>query len=158
MLGSRLAARRQSPASVRKGALDRVSDFGGLGRDRVAQPAQLSAQLVDLVEQPENERHRLVASAHVYDFAEGSGIDAMFKSQLEPIAKQLPVILGERYCGSATASYTRHVLSLVNGEADERSLFGVLGWTPRRHGCSRPLQLGPVKSRQPTRTRWHSLA
>jgi hypothetical protein len=68
----------------------------------------------------------------VYDFAEGSGIDAMFTNQLEPIARQLPVILGElgeRYCDSGTAAYTSHVRSLVNGEPAKGNLFGVLGWT-----------------------------
>jgi len=81
---------------------------------------------------PEDPRRQLVASAHVYDFAEGSGIDAMFTSQLEPIAARLPVILGElgeTHCDSGTAAYTRHVLSLVDGEAKKGNLFGVLGWT-----------------------------
>jgi Cellulase (glycosyl hydrolase family 5) len=44
---------------------------------------------------PSDPQHQLIASAHVYDFAEGSDIDAMFANQLAPIAKQLPVILGE---------------------------------------------------------------
>ncbi len=91
--------------------------------------ADLSQLLGHLPGDPE---HQLVASAHVYDFAEGSGIDAMFTSQLEPIARQVPVILGElgeRYCNSGTAAYTSHVLSLVDGEATSGNLFGVLGWT-----------------------------
>jgi hypothetical protein len=33
---------------------------------------------------PTDAQHQLVASAHVYDFGEGGGIDAMFTSQLEP--------------------------------------------------------------------------
>lgn len=81
---------------------------------------------------PSDRWHQLVASAHVYDFAEGSGIDAMFTGQLDPIAKRLPVILGElgeRYCDSGTAAYTQHVLSLVDQEAANGNLFGVLGWT-----------------------------
>jgi hypothetical protein len=56
----------------------------------------------------------------------------MFTSELEPIAGQLPVMLGElgeRHCDSGTAPYTRHVLSLVDGEATRGNLFGVLGWT-----------------------------
>jgi hypothetical protein len=91
--------------------------------------ADLSQLLGHLPVDPE---HQLVASAHVYDFAEGSGIDAMFTGQLEPIAAQLPVILGElgeRYCDSGTAAYTSHVLSLVDAEAVNGNLFGVLGWT-----------------------------
>jgi hypothetical protein len=81
---------------------------------------------------PKDPQHQLVASAHVYDFAEGSGIDAMFTTQLEPIAAQLPVILGElgeQYCDSGTAAYTSHVLALVNGELPRGNMFGVLGWT-----------------------------
>jgi hypothetical protein len=91
--------------------------------------ADLSQLLTHLPSDPE---HQLVASAHVYDFAEGSGIDAMFKNQLAPIAKQLPVILGElgeRRCDSGTAAYTSHVLSLVDGQAAAGNLFGVVGWT-----------------------------
>lgn len=81
---------------------------------------------------PDNSQHQLVASAHVYDFVQGNGTDAMFAGQLEPIARQLPVILGElgeRYCNSGTAAYTRHVLSLIDREAAGGNLFGVLGWT-----------------------------
>jgi hypothetical protein len=37
--------------------------------------------------------------------------------------------LGERNCDSRTAAYTSHVLSLVDGEAAQGNLFGVLGWT-----------------------------
>jgi len=69
---------------------------------------------------------------YVYDFAEGTGIDAIFAGQLEPISKRLPVILGElgeRYCDSGTAASTAHVLSLVDGEAAKGNVFGVLGWT-----------------------------
>jgi len=81
---------------------------------------------------PSDPQHQLIASAHVYDFAEGSDIDAMFANQLAPIAKQLPVILGElgeRSCDSGPAAYTSHVLSLVDDQAAKGNLFGVLGWT-----------------------------
>ena len=81
---------------------------------------------------PADPKHQLVASAHVYDFVEGSGIDAMFTDQLVPIAQQLPVILGElgeRYCDSGNAAYTSHVLSLIDGQETSGNLFGVLGWT-----------------------------
>jgi hypothetical protein len=81
---------------------------------------------------PADPQNQLVASVHVYDFAEGSGIDGMFTSQLAPIANQTPVILGElgeRYCDSGTAAYTSHVLTLVNGQASKGNIFGVLGWT-----------------------------
>ncbi len=56
----------------------------------------------------------------------------MFKNQLAPIAKEVPVILGElgeRFCDSGTAAYTKHVLSLVNGQATAGTLVGVIGWT-----------------------------
>ncbi|HEY1261130.1 MAG TPA: cellulase family glycosylhydrolase [Stellaceae bacterium] len=98
--------------------------LGGL--DFNADLSQLLAHL------PSDSEHQLVASAHVYDFAEGSGINAMFKNQLVPIAKELPVILGElgeRNCDAGTAAYTQHVLSLVNGQAAAGTLFGVIGWT-----------------------------
>jgi hypothetical protein len=81
---------------------------------------------------PVDPQHQLVASAHVYDFSEGNGIDAMFTGQLEPIAAQLPVVLGElgeRYCDSGTGAYTGRVLSLVDAETANGYLFGVLGWT-----------------------------
>jgi hypothetical protein len=81
---------------------------------------------------PNDPQHQLVASAHVYDFAEGNGIDAMFTNQLAPIAQHAPVILGElgeMDCDSGTASYTSHVLSLVDGQAAKGNVFGVLGWT-----------------------------
>ena len=48
------------PAVGRQGAADRVADVGRLRFDRVAQPAHLPAQAVDLVEQPQQQRHRLV--------------------------------------------------------------------------------------------------
>jgi hypothetical protein len=96
------------------------------GLDYNADLSQLLSHL------PSDPQHQLIASTHVYDFAEGSGIDAIFTSTLEPIAKQIPVILGElgeQHCDSATASYTQHVLSLIDGEAAKGNLFGVLPWT-----------------------------
>ncbi len=81
---------------------------------------------------PADSQHQLVASAHVYDFVQGSGVNATFTGQLEPIAQHMPVILGElgeRKCDSGTASYTKHVLSLVDGEASKGNVLGVLGWT-----------------------------
>ena len=81
---------------------------------------------------PSDPQHQLIASAHVYDFVEGSSVDTMFANMLEPIAKHLPVILGElgeRYCDSGTGAYTSHVLSLIDGEAAKGNLFGVSGWT-----------------------------
>lgn len=92
--------------------------------------ADLSQLLTHLPADPE---HQLVASAHVYDFAEGSGIDGMFTGQLAPIAgSTMPVILGElgeQHCDSGTAAYTSHVLGLVDGQAAKGNLMGVLGWT-----------------------------
>src|SRR5216683_3178024 len=123
--GRFLAAGLQSLVStIRSQAATQPILLGGI--DYNADLSQLLSYL------PSDPQHQLVASAHVYDFSEGSGIDAMFTNQLEPIAKQLPVILGElgeRYCDSGTAAYTSHVLSLVNGEATKGNLFGVLGWT-----------------------------
>lgn len=81
---------------------------------------------------PNDPQRQLIASTHVYDFAQGSGIDAAFTGQLAPIATQIPVILGElgeRFCDSGTAAYTSHVLSLVDAQAAQGNLMGVLGWT-----------------------------
>jgi Cellulase (glycosyl hydrolase family 5)/NHL repeat len=81
---------------------------------------------------PTDPQHQLIASTHVYDFVQGSGVDATFTSQLEPIAAKMPVILGElgeQYCDSGTASFTKHVLSLIDGEAAKGNLIGVLEWT-----------------------------
>lgn len=123
--GRFLAAGLQSLVNqIRSQAATQPILLGGLDYD-----GDLSQLLSHL---PRDPQHQLVADAHVYDFAEGSGIDALFTSQLEPIARQMPVILGElgeRYCDSSTAAYTSHVLSLVNSEASKGNLFGVLGWT-----------------------------
>ena len=81
---------------------------------------------------PSDPQHQLIASAHVYDFAEGGATNSLFTNQLEPIAQHLPVILGEfgeQNCDSGTAAYTSHVLSLVDGEASKGHIFGALGWT-----------------------------
>ena len=81
---------------------------------------------------PTDPQHQLLASMHVYDFTAGAGIDGMFSSQFEPIAAQLPVILGEfgeRNCDSGTGAYTSHILSLIDGEMAKGNLFGALGWT-----------------------------
>jgi hypothetical protein len=75
---------------------------------------------------------QLIASAHIYDFGVGGGIDSMFTGQLEPIAAVLPVMLGElgeQYCDSGSAGYTTHALSLIDGETAKGNVFGVLGWT-----------------------------
>ncbi len=80
---------------------------------------------------PSDPAHQLVASGHIYDFVQGKGVDSFFHDQLEPIAKRLPVIvgeLGERYCDSGTASYTRHVLALVDAEKRKGNTFGVFEW------------------------------
>jgi hypothetical protein len=126
MYGGRfLAAGLQSLVNIiRSQAATQPILLGGI--DYNADLTQLLGHL------PTDPQHQLVASAHVYDFVQGSGIDAMFTNQLEPIAKQMPVVLGElgeRHCDSGTAAYTSHVLSLVNKEATKGSLFGVLGWT-----------------------------
>jgi endoglucanase len=71
--------------------------------------------------------HQLIASAHVYDFAEGSDIDAMFANQLAPIGN--PRRARRALLRSGTAAYTSHVLSLVDDQAAKGDLFGVLGWT-----------------------------
>ena len=39
---------------------------------------------------PNDPQRQLIASTHVYDFAQGSGIDAAFTGQLAPIAAQIP--------------------------------------------------------------------
>jgi len=81
---------------------------------------------------PSDAQGQLVASAHIYDYTAGAGVDGMFTTQLEPIARRLPVIvgeLGERNCDSGVAAYTSHLLTLVNGEPAKGNIFGALGWT-----------------------------
>jgi hypothetical protein len=91
--------------------------------------ADLSQLLTHL---PADPAHQLVASAHVYDFVQGKDVDATFRAQIEPIAKRMPVILGElgeRYCDSGTGAFTRRVLGLVDAEGRKGNLVGVLAWT-----------------------------
>jgi hypothetical protein len=81
---------------------------------------------------PADPAHQLVASAHIYDFVQGKDVGATFTTQLEPIARQMPVIvgeLGERYCDSGTAAFTRRVLGLVDAEGQKGNVVGVLAWT-----------------------------
>ena len=111
-------------SAIRSAGATQPIVLGGL--DYNADLSQLLSHL------PSDADHQLIASGHVYDFVEGSGVDAMFTNQLEPIAKHLPVILGElgeRHCDSGTASYTSHVLSLIDGQASKGIVIGVLGWT-----------------------------
>ncbi len=96
--------------------------------------ADLSQLLTHL---PADPAHQLVASGHIYDFVQGKDVDSFFHDQLEPIAKRMPVILGElgeRYCDSRTAAYTKHVLSLVDAEKRNGNIIGVLEWTWNAEG------------------------
>jgi hypothetical protein len=90
--------------------------------------ADLSQLLAHL---PNDPARQLVASAHVYDFVQGGDVDALFHDQLEPIARAMPVILGElgeRRCDSGTGAYTRRVLGLVDGEERTGNVLGVIAW------------------------------
>ena len=81
---------------------------------------------------PADPAHQLVASAHIYDFVQGKDVAAIFRAQLEPIASQMPVIvgeLGERYCDSGKGSFTKQVLGLVDAEGRKGNVVGVLAWT-----------------------------
>ncbi len=80
---------------------------------------------------PSDPARQLVASGHIYDFVQGKDVDAFFHDQLEPIAKRMPVILGElgeRRCDSGSAAYTRHVLALIDAEKRKGNVMGVLEW------------------------------
>jgi hypothetical protein len=80
---------------------------------------------------PSDPAHQLVASGHIYDFVQGKDVDAFFHDQLEPIARRMPVILGElgeRRCDSGSAAYTRHVLTLLDAEKRKGNVMGVLEW------------------------------
>ncbi len=91
--------------------------------------ADLSQLLTHL---PKDSAHQLVASAHIYDFVQGKSVDTLFRGQIEPIARRIPVIigeLGERYCDSGAGAYTRHVLGLVDTEQRKGNVVGVLAWT-----------------------------
>jgi hypothetical protein len=96
--------------------------------------ADLSQLLTHL---PSDPAHQLVASAHIYDFVQGKDVGSLFHDQLEPIAKRMPVIvgeLGERNCDSGTASYTRNVLADIDAEKRKGNLIGVLEWTWNAEG------------------------
>ncbi len=96
--------------------------------------ADLSRLLTHL---PFDPARQLVASAHIYDFVQGKDFRSLFHDQLEPIAKRIPVILGElgeRSCDSGTASYTRSVLSEIDAERRKGTLIGVLEWTWNAEG------------------------
>ncbi len=139
LLAARLHARLDLPqGALRFAAAGLQSLVNAIRSAGATQPIVLggldyNADLSQLLSHlPADPQHQLIASGHVYDFVEGSGVDSMFTGQLEPIAKQLPVILGElgeRNCDSGTAAYTSHVLSLIDGEAGRGTVFGVLGWT-----------------------------
>ncbi len=80
---------------------------------------------------PTDPARQLVASLHVYDFVQGTGVDATFGDQLEPIAKRLPVVLGElgeRRCDSGSGAFTKHVLSLVDAQQRKSNRVGVFEW------------------------------
>jgi len=81
---------------------------------------------------PTDRAHQLVASAHVYDFVRGKDVAATFRDQIAPIARRLPVILGElgeRRCDSGSGAYTRRVLGLVDAAERKGTVIGVLMWT-----------------------------
>jgi endoglucanase len=80
---------------------------------------------------PSDPAHQLVASFHVYDFVQGKDVDAMFRDQLAPIAKRMPVILGElgeRKCDSGAGIYTKHVLALIDAQQRKGDRVGVFEW------------------------------
>lgn len=90
--------------------------------------ADLSQLLTHL---PTDSAHQLVASFHVYDFVQGKDVDATFHHQLEPIAKRLPVVLGElgeRYCDSRAGAYMNHVLGLIDAQQRKGNRVGVFAW------------------------------
>jgi hypothetical protein len=90
--------------------------------------ADLSQLLTHL---PTDRAHQLVASFHVYDFVQGKDVDATFRDQLAPIAKRLPVVLGElgeRNCNSGAGAYTKHVLALIDAQQRKGNRVGVFEW------------------------------
>jgi endoglucanase len=90
--------------------------------------ADLSQLLTHL---PTDRAQQLVASVHVYDFVQGKDVDGTFHDQLEPIAKRMPVVLGElgeRRCDSGMGSYTRRVLRLVDAQGRKGNVVGILAW------------------------------
>jgi endoglucanase len=91
--------------------------------------ADLSQLLTHL---PADPAHQLVASTHIYDFVQGKDVASTFHDQIEPIAKRMPVIvgeLGERYCDSGSAAYTKSVLATIDAERAKGNVVGVLEWT-----------------------------
>jgi endoglucanase len=95
------------------------------GIDYNADLTQLLAYL------PSDPARQLAASFHVYDFVQGKDVDATFREQLEPVARRLPVILGElgeRNCDSGAGAYTKHVLALIDGEQRKGNRVGVFEW------------------------------
>lgn len=103
--------------------------LGGLSYN--ADQSQLLANL------PNDPEKQLLVSAHIYDFVQSSAaVDANFAGIYRTIAAGLPLILGElgeRNCNSGSAAYTKHVLSLVDGEQAAGRIYGVLGWTWNAH-------------------------
>ena len=54
-----------------------------------------------------------------------------FRDQLAPIAKRMPVILGElseRNCDSGAGAYTRRVLGLIDAQQRKGNRVGVFEW------------------------------
>jgi hypothetical protein len=91
--------------------------------------ADLSQLLTHL---PSDPAHQLIASSHIYDFVQGKDVASTFHDQIEPLAKRMPVIvgeLGERYCDSGTAAYTQSVLGMIDAERAKGNVVGVLEWT-----------------------------
>lgn len=81
---------------------------------------------------PADPAHQLIASAHVYDFVQGKDVASTFRDQIEPIAKRMPVVvgeLGERDCDSGDAAFTKTVLGMIDAERARGDVVGVLGWT-----------------------------
>jgi endoglucanase len=91
-----------------------------------------NADLTELLTHlPTDPARQLVASFHVYDFVQGKDVDATFRDQLAPIAKRLPVILGElgeRKCDSGAGAYTQHVLGLIDAQQRKGNRISVFEW------------------------------
>src|ERR1700691_6276624 len=66
-------------AGGRQGAADRLADVGRLRLQCIAQPAQLAAQAVNLIDQAEDQRHRLLVdrkfAADVENELDASDVD-----------------------------------------------------------------------------------
>jgi len=92
-----------------------------------------NADLTQLLQYlPSDPANQLVASSHIYDFVQGKSVTSTFSGQIEPIAKQMPVIvgeLGERHCNSGSAAYTKSVLGLIDAEQKKGNVVGVFEWT-----------------------------